>query len=290
MKPLLNVCAKGSRILIATRNKLVSLHTGATYVHQLNALSHSDCMSLFITSAFNEGDEGIYSKLITIGGEIVDKYCRGVPLVVATLGRFLHSKRRENEWLRVKDELWELKNDQIVPALNVSYDIHALPSYLEPCFAFLSLFPKGYQFSSTELVPLWMAQGYLKSSRENEDDFEEIGLRCIRQFSLRALIQVEVYSETLEMKFTMHDLIHDLAISLAQGEFSTVNLRPSDAHEKIRHVPMFRNDLSEEEAEAQVQKSKLRFDKLRTFVTLDGEGSRITISKCFLRTCISRSK
>lgn len=51
-----------------------------------------------------------------------------------------------------------------------------------------------------------------------------------------------------------------------------------------------RSDLSGEEAEAQVPESKLRFDKLRTFVTLDGEGSRITISKYFVRTCISRSK
>lgn len=36
MKPLLNVCAKGSKILITTRNKSGSLHIGSIYVHQLN--------------------------------------------------------------------------------------------------------------------------------------------------------------------------------------------------------------------------------------------------------------
>lgn len=34
MKPLLNVCDKGSKILITTSNKSVSLHIGSIHVHQ----------------------------------------------------------------------------------------------------------------------------------------------------------------------------------------------------------------------------------------------------------------
>lgn len=54
MKALLNVCAKGSKILITRRNKSVSLHIGSIYVHQLNALSHSDSMSLFIWCSWKD--------------------------------------------------------------------------------------------------------------------------------------------------------------------------------------------------------------------------------------------
>ncbi|KAJ9190575.1 hypothetical protein P3X46_001762 [Hevea brasiliensis] len=76
------------------------------------------------------------------------------------MGGLLRSKRDVEEWEKVlNNKLWNLSNDNILPALRLSY--HYLPSHLKQCFAFCAIFPKDYHFKKQELVLLWMAEGYL---------------------------------------------------------------------------------------------------------------------------------
>ncbi|PRQ48971.1 putative P-loop containing nucleoside triphosphate hydrolase, leucine-rich repeat domain, L [Rosa chinensis] len=249
-------------------------------MHSLEGLPHKDCMSLFIKRAFKKGEEQHYQHLIEIGEDIVKK-CGGVPLAVTTVGSMLYLNRERHHWLRViDDDMWSIGNDNILPALKLSYD--ALPQHLKPCFAFCSLFPKDYVFNSQLLVSLWMAQGYLKTSMKNED-FEHIGEEYIRQFCSRSLFQVEIDVKTA-IAFKIHDLVHDLVISVAQIEYSTVNFRPSSAFEMVQHVSISEKDLLGEEA--QVPEFMLKSKKLRTIlVPKDGQ-----MSQRFVNTCISRFK
>ncbi|KAM5577447.1 hypothetical protein ABKV19_008007 [Rosa sericea] len=280
LKSLLNVGANGSKIIITTRNRSVALLVNPLYMHSLEGLPHKDCMSLFIKRAFKKGEEQRYQHLIEIGEDIVKK-CGGVPLAVATVGSMLYLKTDEHQWLSVRDDdMWSIRNDNILPALKLSFD--ALPQHLKPCFAFCSLFPKDYEFKNGMLVPLWTAQGYLKRSKKNED-FEQMGLDYIREFCSRSLFQVEWDLKTV-ISFKIHDLVHDLAISVAQVEYSTVNFRPSSALEMVRHVSISKKDLLGEEA--LVPDFMLKSKKLRIILVPE----ECQMSQRFVKTCISRFK
>ncbi|KAM5570602.1 putative disease resistance protein RGA4 [Rosa sericea] len=283
LKTLLNVGAKGSKIIVTTRNESVASLVHPIHKHQLEGLSEEDSMTLFKKNAFNEGEESHYQHLIKIGKGIVEK-CGGVPLAISTLGSMLNSKRRPLDWQQVKDdEIWRMSgDDNIMAALKLSYN--ALPSHLKHCFAFCSLYPKDYVFDSEEIVPLWMAQGFLKSLRENED-FSELGLDYIRQLCSKSLFQLEVDMKTT-MQFKIHDLVHDLAISVARVECSTINFRPSSASEKVRHVSISEKDLSGEKA--RLPAFLLQLEKLRTILNLDSEAG--ISNQYFLKTCILRFK
>ncbi|KAK9925798.1 hypothetical protein M0R45_023063 [Rubus argutus] len=226
LKNLLNVGASESKIIVTTRNESVTSIMGSVYVHSLRGLRHEDCTSLFIQRAFGRrGEERRYPQLMEIGDDIAEK-CGGVPLAITTLGSMLYLEREQHAWSKVRDsDIWELeqKHDDILPALKLSYD--ALPPYLKPCFAFCSLFPKDYTFRSSDLVPLWMAQGFLQSSKGSQEP-EEMGLDFIRQICSRSLFQIHQDSIHF-IAFEMHDLVHDLAISVSQVECSSDNFRPA---------------------------------------------------------------
>ncbi|KAM5570597.1 hypothetical protein ABKV19_011309 [Rosa sericea] len=113
-----------------------------------------------------------------------------------------------------------------------------------------------------------MAQGFLKSSRENED-FDEMGLDYIRQFCSKSLFQLEADLKTT-VQFKIHDLVHDLAISVSD----TCQYQKKTCPEK-RH-------------EARVPAFILRSEKLRTILNLDSEAG--ISNQYFLKTCILRFK
>ncbi|XP_057999222.1 probable disease resistance protein At4g27220 [Hevea brasiliensis] len=76
----------------------------------------------------------------------------------------------------------EQKEDDILAALRLSYE--HLPSYLKSCFAYCSIFPKDNIMDDIELVYLWMANGLVQSSNENQE-LEDIGLRYFKELCSR---------------------------------------------------------------------------------------------------------
>ncbi|KDP26033.1 hypothetical protein JCGZ_21066 [Jatropha curcas] len=166
------------------------------------------------------GQEKQYPNLIDIGNEIVRK-CGGVPLAVRTLGSLLYSSTEEKTWVSIRDnEIWKLQHQEndILPVLKLSYD--HMPSYLKRCFAYCSLFPKNYVLYSFELIQFWMAYGLLESPDEDEE-LKENGLRFVKELWSRSFLQ-DIEDHGFFFSCKMHDLVHDLAISVAQSECSTV--------------------------------------------------------------------
>ncbi|EOY17585.1 LRR and NB-ARC domains-containing disease resistance protein, putative isoform 2 [Theobroma cacao] len=150
-----------------------------------------------------------------MGREIVKK-CKGLPLAIKTLGGLLHMKVDAKEWEKIlKSDIWEFSDDEsdILPALRLSY--HYLPSYLKPCFAFCSLFPKDYLFQKEKLVLLWMGEGLLDNFKEKGRTLEEVGDDCFDELASRSFFQRSSGSGT---HFVMHDLMHDLA-EFVSGKF-----------------------------------------------------------------------
>ncbi|KAG4156143.1 hypothetical protein ERO13_D03G155600v2 [Gossypium hirsutum] len=221
LKDLLCGGAQGSRIIVTTRSRKVATIIGTTPQYDLEHLSYENCLSLFLKLAFKEGEEKQHDNLVRIGEGIVQK-CKGVALAVKTLGSLLCSTRVQHDWELVRDsELWKLKQEEndILPALKLSYD--HLPWYLKQCFAFCSVFPKDFEFNPLYLIPLWMANGFLQSPYENEEP-EDIGNRYIQELLSRSFFQ-QVEDKFLTFTFKMHDLVHDLALSVVQNEVNSCN-------------------------------------------------------------------
>ncbi|XXG50593.1 hypothetical protein AAC387_Pa02g4573 [Persea americana] len=81
----LMVGARGSGILVTTRNQDVTSIMGTVPPHLLQGLSDDDCWSLFQHQAFLQGNSDAHPNLVPIGKGIVKK-CKGLPLAVKTLG------------------------------------------------------------------------------------------------------------------------------------------------------------------------------------------------------------
>ncbi|KAG8646747.1 putative disease resistance protein RGA3 [Manihot esculenta] len=273
--------ANGSKIVVTTRSNRVAEIMGTVSPQNLSLLPHRDCLSLFFKCAFKEYEVQQNPNLTTIGEEIVRK-CKGVPLAVITLGSLLHSVTDEREWEVIRDsEIWELKQKEnvILPALRLSYE--HLPSYLKRCFSYCSIFPKDHVLDDIELVYLWIANGLVQSSNGNQE-LEDVGFRYFKELCSRCFFQV--FSENFgHVKCKMHDLIHDLALSITQNECSKFLDSTKEIDKSVRHVS-FPHPKS---LPKDVPKSLQNLECMRTICFRNERGEGIS-SEVFIKTCCSR--
>ncbi|KAL4607891.1 hypothetical protein ACB092_09G208400 [Castanea dentata] len=238
---LLGGC-NGSKIIVTTRNSSVATIMGTASPYNLEGLPEENCMFLFVKLAFKVGQENQYPNLLNIGREIVKK-CKRVSLAVRTLAGLLYSKVDEHEWKSIRDnEIWNLeqKEGDILPALKLSYN--QLPFHLKQCFAYCSVFPKDYDFNNLELIQFWMAHGILQSPANGSQELEDVGDLYIKELLSRTFFQDVDQGDMMPIFFTfkMHDLVHDLALSIAKGECSVVT-KKSTLAAKVCHLSILEN-------------------------------------------------
>ncbi|XP_061947471.1 disease resistance protein RGA2-like [Populus nigra] len=279
LKPLLSKGAGGSKIIVTTRSQRVAEIMGTVPAYNLSLLGQEDCLSLFYKCAFKEGQIELYPNLVGIGKEIVEK-CKQVPLAVINLGTQLYGKTDEKEWESVRDsEKWEEEGDGILPALKVSYQ--RLPTHLKRCFLYCSVFPKDYEFADFILVQFWMAHGLILQSSSPNEKLEDVGLRYVRELISRCFFQD--YEDLMVVaEFKMHDLMHDLASSLAQNEFSIISSQNHQFSKTTRHLSVLDSDLFFHEA---LPKLPNNFHQVRSVVFADslvGPTCKTDFEKCLI--------
>ncbi|XP_035541052.1 disease resistance protein RGA2-like isoform X2 [Juglans regia] len=240
LKVLLEVGASGSRILITTRSKKVAQITQTIAEYSLQCLDERESWCLFKQVAFDNGEEPVNSRKVEVGKEIVEK-CSGVPLVIKTIGRLLSLENSEAGWVSFgKDKMPEIKENDILPTLKLSYD--QLPSHLKQCFAYCSIFPKDYVMEKSKLINLWIAQGFIKLSNQIEC-LEDVGDKYFMHLLWRSFFQ-EAKMDDLGnvIKSKMHDLMHDLAMSMAGSLITTIDSQVKTiGDQKTRHVSVVDN-------------------------------------------------
>ncbi|XP_072997589.1 putative disease resistance protein RGA1 [Typha latifolia] len=240
LKLMLRGGNSGSRILVTTRSLQVALMMSDTESpHSLKYLSDDDCWKLFERRAFGSGGVPRRSTLVQIGKEIVKK-CGGVPLAANALGGTLGRASGEETWKNVRDHgIWEIQQqyenrqpseNEILASLKVSYQ--CMPSPLKLCFLYCSIYPKSFELDKDKLIQQWFAQGFIQSQSERRS--LEIGENYVNYLlsfetgedyvnyllSIAFLQDKKKYNheETKRVTYRMHDLVYDLARSIAGND------------------------------------------------------------------------
>ncbi|KAL9373038.1 hypothetical protein Peur_035282 [Populus x canadensis] len=247
LKPSLTGCARGSRILVTTRKGTVATIMGTDHQINVEKLSDEICRSIFNHVAFQERSKDERERLTDIGDKIANK-CKGLPLAAKVLGGLMQFKRTREEWERVlSSELWgldQVDRDQVERRifLHLLLSYYDLPSVVRRCFLYYAMFPKDYEMRKYELVKMWIAQGYLKET--SGGDMEAVGEQCFQVLAARSFFQdFKTYGRE-DIRFKMHDIVHDFAQYMTKNECLTVdvnNLREATVEtsiERVRHLSM----------------------------------------------------
>ncbi|KAL3641729.1 hypothetical protein CASFOL_012544 [Castilleja foliolosa] len=198
-KSLLGISsASGNCMIVTTRSEIVASIVGPLRVHKLKGLSKDDCWSIIKAKAFGEGDN--YPSEFKAIGENVANKCGGSPLAANVVGGLLVGKSKD-EWMSI-EKGWLGDDNPINKILRLSFD--SLPSStVKKCFAYCSMFPKGYEIEMEQLVKLWMAEGFVQTLDGN---------RIFNLLLQSSLLQVHKRDKYGNVKYcNMHDLVHDLA-------------------------------------------------------------------------------
>ncbi|KAK2966745.1 hypothetical protein RJ640_001069, partial [Escallonia rubra] len=229
------------------------------------------------------------------------------PLVVSTLDPiYVHNLDGLSEmeslffWRRGKGR-WsntinvEQTKGGILPALKLSYN--HLPPHLKRCFAVCAIFPKDYDFEASELISTWMALGLL-GSRYQPEEGEDIGKKYFTELCSRSFLQdvedCRGHGFFMDNVFKMHDLMHDLALSIIGSE--SLNLTkvspmvpnqkfsPMVPNQKVQHEYLSNEELLSND----LPRSLLQLRKLQTVIVKST--IRHGCSQSFVDTCVSRFK
>ncbi|XP_034679139.1 putative disease resistance protein RGA3 [Vitis riparia] len=235
VRTLLMVGAIGSKIVVTTRKPRVASLMGDNFPINLKGLDENDSWRLFSKIAFKDGEKDVHTNITQIGKEIA-KMCKGVPLIIKSLAMILQFKREPGQWLSIRnnENLLSLgdENENVLGVLKLSYD--NLPTHLRQCFTYCALFPKDYEVEKKLVVQLWIAQGYIQSSNDNNGQLEDIGDQYFEELLSRSLLE-----KAGTKMYKMHDLIHDLAQSIAGSEILVLRSDVNNIPEEARHVSLF---------------------------------------------------
>ncbi|PRQ38462.1 putative leucine-rich repeat domain, L domain-containing protein [Rosa chinensis] len=155
------------------------------------------------------------------------------------LGGIMRSKTSRDDWLSIQEsEIWKLPKaeDKIMLVLKLSFDNLKSPP-LKQCFAYCSLLRKDFEIERDNLIQLWMAQGLLQPSTDKiHHEIEDTG---DEYFSI--LLKNSLFQEVTEggsiTKYTMHDLVHDLAEEVSKSESLTRDLKDKCGVRHVAHIP-----------------------------------------------------
>ncbi|MQM02918.1 hypothetical protein Taro_035685 [Colocasia esculenta] len=257
-EPLLHG-AEGSKIIVTTRKKrILNMVKGIPF--PLEVMSTEALWPIFRRYAFDNDEPSEKMQLEIVGRQIVKKL-KGLPLAAKIIGRLLNESLDMNHWTNIlRSEIFTLQqySDDILPVLKLSYD--HLSANLKQCFAYCSLFQKDDIFFEDELISMWMAQNFIQNTRVdlhaeqvgresindlfNKSFFEQKNVTSMGRFWLEIAGGHFHAEEKFSSEFMMHDLIHDLAESISEGDcFRLGDDKQKEMSENVRHVSIATDSL-----------------------------------------------
>ncbi|KAJ4793847.1 Disease resistance protein RGA2 [Rhynchospora pubera] len=178
-----------------------------------------DYRQLFNRHAFAGSNPELHEDLKIIGGDIAKKL-GGCPLAAKVLGGHLNQNKQEYYWDKILKEDIRVNADTsehgFKAILRLSYQ--NLPTNLQRCFKFCSIFPEDYAFEKDELIYMWIGLGLLPDKNPR---LEDIGREYIDYLLRKSFFDIKESNGSTPC-IVMHDLLHDLGRSLSIEECFTI--------------------------------------------------------------------
>ncbi|KAB2603570.1 TMV resistance protein N-like [Pyrus ussuriensis x Pyrus communis] len=197
----------GSRIVITTRNEGLLVQHGIAASYKMQGLNDCEALELFSLNALRkEQPEKDFLEL----SEHFLKYARGLPLVLKTLGSFLHT-RGQDAWKSVLDNIHTVPNPTIFNTLKISYD--GLEDMEKRVFLDVACFHKGKCIE--QVIPIL------------DNSFEVSSSIMIDLLIEKSLLTVEkrIQYDNSANVIGMHDLIQEMAWTIVGQESKEPGLR-----------------------------------------------------------------
>ncbi|KAF7059859.1 hypothetical protein CFC21_066710 [Triticum aestivum] len=212
----LNAGEAGSKILVTSRTKDALIALGAVEQRciPMSVLDKDVFLKLFKHYAFQNvcvaADDRI--RLEDIVTHIAKKL-KGSPLAAKIVGGQLRMRPNIDYWRSSRDGN---HLDDTMGALWWSYQ--HLDEQVRRCFAYCSIFPRRRYLERHELVKLWAAEGFARSSDEGKD-LEDVCQGYFDVLVSASFLQPEVgkYSNKMDA-YIVHDLLLDLADKVAGSD------------------------------------------------------------------------
>ncbi|GMP81366.1 hypothetical protein CsSME_00036105 [Camellia sinensis var. sinensis] len=195
-------------------NGVIAMPKAWTKEFMIGVLREPEAWALFKKVA----EISVESKIPSKAKEVCDK-CGGLPVAIRAVAVALKHKGK-HAW---KDAFRQLKNYKIkeiadidknlLISLNWSYD-RLEPRDARSCFLLCSLFPEDAEISIDELVRYSIGMGLLD---ENLNIFDEVRDRVLAMVDVLKTSCL-LLDDTHESVVKMHDIIRDVAISIAEDE------------------------------------------------------------------------
>ncbi|KAJ3683528.1 hypothetical protein LUZ60_013755 [Juncus effusus] len=232
-----------SKILVTTRMESVAdmaakVIEGKNDRLKLEGLEDNEFMKLFNMHAFDGVESNEYKNLHPIGKQIAKKL-GGCPLAAKVMGGVLNYCIEFEYWNKVlKEDVpnFQVGKNGIMVVLRLSYN--HLPTYLQLCFRYCSIFPKDYQFSKDKLIWMWMSSGLIEPVNVRQKP-EDVGGEYFNHLVRKSFfdLKVEEFAGRFSQHYyVMHDLLHDLAQAVSDGECLQVEESSLRIPKTIRHL------------------------------------------------------
>ncbi|XP_037429953.1 putative disease resistance protein RGA1 [Triticum dicoccoides] len=260
ISPLL-VGAKGSKILVTARTKDAAGALCASERIKMPDLDEDQYFLMFMHYAPGGTSVADEEEFIRVGRVIAEKLHQSPIAAVAVAGRLgtnpdiMFWKNTANHGMLsdTMDALW--------------WSYQSLNPDIRRCFEFCNIFPRRSKLRKDELVHLWIAQGFVKSSCATED-MEDVAEGYIQELVSCSFLQPEVDDSSEEEYFTIHDLLHDLLAKVAGSEcFRIENTRSHRGEGWDEEVPQDVRHLFVQNYDAElISKKILGLENLRTLI------------------------
>ncbi|KAM0923318.1 hypothetical protein ACQ4PT_005619 [Festuca glaucescens] len=246
---LANVVARGSRILVTTRDERVARGMKAMLpYHRVDKLEEDDGWSLLknqIVSCETDGHE--IDTLKDIGLQIVAK-CDGLPLAIKVLGGLLCQKeKKHHEWKMVLDDsIWSVNEmpEELNHAVYLSYE--DLPSCIKQCLLYYSLLPKIAMFGKEDIIGMWIGEGFVHGTSNN---LEELGSKYYKELIVRNLIEPNAkYLD--QVVCSMHDVVRSFAQFVSRDEALAAHSGETNIGSKLSAHKFLRLSLENKSSES----------------------------------------
>uniref|UniRef100_M8AP82 Disease resistance protein RPP13 n=1 Tax=Aegilops tauschii TaxID=37682 RepID=M8AP82_AEGTA len=233
-----NGCA--SRIITTTRESGVATHISRN-CYELPPLSPEKSKSLFYRRLFGI-EEKCPAQLAKVSMKILNK-CGGLPLVIITMASLLSTKQENpTQWDGVCNSIGRglIRGDPNIENMKeiLALSYYNLPSHLQTCLLYLSIYPEDYEIPKGDLIWKWIAEGFITQENNMVSLFE------VGDGYLRGLINSGMVLACMDYKrqvthCRLHDIVLEVLCSLSQEEnFVTVPNHADgiDRRSKVRRL------------------------------------------------------